>query len=378
MSGDPQVVVIDNGSGMVKAGFAGEESPRAVFPAIVGRPKYDQAISGSGAKDCYIGEEANAKKGVLNLNYPIDAGIVTSWDDMEKVWNHTFYNELRTTPSESGGCLLTEAPKNPKENREKMVQIMFETFEVPNCFVAIQAVMSLYSAGRTTGCVVDSGDGVSHTVPVFEGFSIPHAVCKMDIAGRKLTEYLQKLLQEAININFASSAEKEIVKNIKEELCYVASNFATETAEATSSGQADKSYTLPDKKVINIPGTVRMKCPELLFNPQLDGKEVKSMHALTWHSIQESDVDVRKALCANLILSGGTTMYQGLPDRLKDEIVALAPAGAEIKVIASADRKFAVWKGASTFSSLSSFASSWITADDYREHGAGIVHRKCT
>jgi actin-related protein len=372
-----QIVVIDNGSGMVKAGFAGDESPRAVFPAIVGRPKYDVTITGAGDKECYIGEEANQKKGILNLNYPIDAGIVTSWDDMEKVWHHTFYNELRCQPSETGGCLLTEAPKNPKDNREKMVQIMFETFEVPNCYVAIQAVMSLYSAGRTTGCVVDSGDGVSHTVPVFEGFSIPHAVQKMDIAGRRLTEYLQKLLQESININFASSAEKEIVKNIKEDCCYVASNFGEESGAAEASGQADKPFTLPDKKIITIPGKIRMKCPELLFNPQLDGKEVKSIHALTWNSIQESDVDVRKSLCANLILSGGTTMYEGLADRLKDEIINLAPAGAEIKVIASADRKFAVWKGASTFASLSTFPAQWITKGDYDEHGTAIVGRRC-
>jgi len=141
---------------------------------------------------------------------------------MEKVWNHTFYNELRCNPTECGGVLLTEAPRNPKMNREKMVQIMFETFGVPNTYVAIQAVMSLYAAGRTTGLVVDSGDGVTHTVPVFEGFSVPHAVEKMDIAGRVLTNYLQKLLLENCAEGFTSTAELEIVKNIKEELCYVA------------------------------------------------------------------------------------------------------------------------------------------------------------
>merc|ERR1719382_2225851 len=121
-----------------------------------------------------------------------------------------------------------------------------------------------------------------------------------------------------------------------------------------------------------------MKCPELLFKPELNGYSCKALHMLCHASVQASDIDIRKDLCKNIILSGGTTMYQGLPDRLKDEIVALAPAGAEIKVIASADRKFAVWKGASTFASLSSFASSWVTAEDYKEHGAGIVHRKCT
>jgi len=159
---------------------------------------------------------------------------------------------------------------------------MFETFEVPNCYVAIQAVMSLYAAGRTTGIVVDSGDGVSHTVPVFEGFSVPHAVEKMEIAGRVLTEYMQKLLLENIAESFTSSAELEIVKAIKEELSYVASKYDEEKAQCESSSENDKSYTLPDKRVINIPGKVRITCPELLFQPSLNGKSCKSVHALTW------------------------------------------------------------------------------------------------
>jgi len=135
-----------------------------------------------------------AKRGILNLSYPIAAGIVESWEDMEKVWHHTFYNELRVDPAEAVGVLLTEAPRNPKQNREKMTSIMFETFQAKNVYVALQAVMSLYAAGRTTGLVCDAGDGVSHTIPVFEGFSIPHAVEKMEIAGRVLTDWMQKLL----------------------------------------------------------------------------------------------------------------------------------------------------------------------------------------
>ena len=193
------------------------------------------------------------------------------------MWNHTFYNELRANPQECGGVLLTEAPRNPKLNRERMVQIMFETFGVPNTYVAIQAVMSLYAAGRTTGLVVDSGDGVTHTVPVFEGFSVPHAVEKMDIAGRVLTNYLQKLLLETCDEGFTSTAELEIVKAIKEDLCYVASKYEEEKAQANKSAEQDKSYTLPDKRVITIPGTVRMTCPELMFNPSLNGKTCKSM-----------------------------------------------------------------------------------------------------
>jgi len=371
------IVVLDNGSGMVKAGFAGEEAPQAVFPAAVGRVKKNlQQMQGTANKSEYIGEEAMQKKGICDVTYPISHGIVESWEDMEKVWHHTFYNELRVTPSECKGVLLTEAPRNPKANREKMVEIMFETFEVQNIYVAIQAVMSLYSAGRTTGLVVDSGDGVTHTVPVFEGFSLPHAVEKMEIAGRILTTYLAKLLLESGH-SMTSSSEFEIVKDIKEKLCYVAQNFAEEREAAQTSSEFDKQYTLPDKKVITVPATVRMGAPELLFDPSKDGMTVKSMPELAWASVTASDIDVRRELCKNVIMSGGSTMYEGIPDRLKQELINKAPSGAEIRVVASADRKYAVWKGGSTLASLSTFASSWVTAEDYQDHGAAVIHRKC-
>lgn len=196
---------------------------------------------------------------------------------MEKIWAHTFSNELRVNPEEAAGVLLTEAPRNPKQNREKMTQIFFETFNVRNFYIAIQAVMSLYSAGRTTGLVCDSGDGVTHTVPVFEGFSLPHAINKMEIAGREITTYCQKLLLEAGH-SFTSSAELEIVKDIKEKTCYVAQDYEKELAEAKAGSAQDYQFELPDKAVITIPGSLRITTPEYIFQPELNGKTCNSIH----------------------------------------------------------------------------------------------------
>ncbi|MGQ4833456.1 MAG: actin, cytoplasmic 2 [Candidatus Asgardarchaeia archaeon] len=370
-----QAIVIDNGTGFTKNGFAGEDNPRSVWPTLIGVPKYTAIMSDVDhyQREYYIGKEAMSIRGVLKLIYPIEHGIIKDWDAMTRIWHYTFFNDLKVDPTQYP-VLLTEPPQNPIKNREKMAEIMFETFGVPAIYVSMQAVLSLYASGRTTGLVIDSGDGVTHIVPIFEGFAITHAIRRIDLGGRDITEYLRKLLRQR-GYALTTSAEREIVRDIKETLCYVALDPEKELELYTKMGEKmEKSYTMPDGSIIRL-GPERFQAPEVFFNPSLIGLEEEPLDEVIVDVVNQCDIDLRKDLYANIVLSGGSTMFPGLKERLYKELRELVPEGTDVKIIAPPERQFSVWIGGSILASLKTFQRLWVTRKEYDEVGPAAVRR---
>ncbi len=371
---DTTALVIDNGTGTIKAGIAGDDAPRAAFRTIVGKPKMPGIMVGLDQKDVYIGDEAKEKKGVLKIDCPIERGIIKDWDDMEKVWNHTIYQEMKTTPEEQA-VLLTEPPLNPKENREKTTEIMFESFHVPCLYIGIQAVLALYASGKTTGLVIDSGEGVTHTVPTYEGFAVPHAIPRVPLAGADLNVYFQDLLKK-LGYSFTTPDDMEAVGWLKERVCQVALDYDATVKEATESKALEKKEVLPDGNTVVIVGIERCQVPEVLFQPQLAGKEYDGIQKYADESIKKCDQDIRKDLYKNIVLAGGSTLFPMMGERLRKEIKKLSPT-AEVQTFAPPERKYSVWIGGSIVASLSTFSAMYITRTEYNDIGPEIVHRKC-
>jgi len=300
--------------------------------------------------------------------------ICTNWDDCEKILHHSFYNELRVAPEEHP-VIITEPPLNPKANREKITQIMFETFSVPAFYLVNQATLAMYASGRTSGLCVMCGHGNCFVVPIWEGHAIDHATLCLGIGGRDITDYLMKILTER-GYSFTTTAERSLVRDIKEKLCYVTLDFEAELQTSASSSALEKSYELPDGQVITI-GNERFRAPEVLFSPAFIGSEEAGLPEIMMNSISNCDIDMRSSLLSNILLTGGTSMFPGFADRIQKDITALAPASCRIKVIAPPERKYSTWIGGSILGSLSTFQSQWISKEEYDESGPSIVHRKC-
>jgi len=390
----------------VKCGFAGSNFPAAIFPSLVGRPilRFEEnkasekkvtvtdgttkaettATETVLIKDIMVGEEAQKQRNALQITYPLEHGIVRNWEDIEHIGNYTFYEKLKINPKESK-ILLTEPPMNPLENRKKMVKVMFEKYGFQGVYISIQAVLVLYAQGLMTGVVVDSGDGVTHIIPVCEGFALPHLTKRIDVAGRDITRYLIKLLLLR-GYAFNRTADFETVRQIKEKLCYVGYDLDMERVLALETTVLVEPYTLPDGRVIRV-GAERYQAPELLFNPALEGLECKGLSDELYNTIQAADIDLRPQFYQHIVLSGGSSMYPGLPSRLEKDIRGLYLKNIckgdkerlkkfKLKIEDPPRRKHMVFLGGAVLADvMKSQDNFWITKKDYDEKGENCIEK---
>lgn len=365
-----QPIVIDNGSGVIKAGFAGEDYPKVHFNSYIGRPKHVRVMTGGLEGDVFMGPKAEEHRGLLNIKYPIEHGIITEWNDMEQIWTYIYSKEMLAAASEDHPVLLTEAPLNPRTNRVKAAEVFFETFNVPALYFSMQAVLSLYATGRTTGVVLDSGDGVTHAVPIYEGFALPHSIMRSDVAGRDVTRYLKLLLRKE-GLLFKTTSELEIVRAMKEKVCRVTLN----PQKDEQIEQDPIPYLLPDGTVVQV-GRASFRAPELLFYPYLIGEETEGIHEVLAYSIRKSDLDLRKIFYSNIVLSGGSTLFKGFGDRLLSEIKKLTPKDIKIRISAPQDRIYSTWMGGSILAALDTFKKMWVSKKEYDDSGSRIIDQK--
>ncbi|EFC44065.1 hypothetical protein NAEGRDRAFT_33917 [Naegleria gruberi] len=375
-----QTVVIDSGSFRMKVGLTPslssseeKEEFRMCFPATVGRPHLAGVMIGS--KSEYFGDEAVSKRGMLKLTYPISKGIVSNWDDAEKIWKYSLDDLKRINEEIGKSVLMTDSPLNTLENREKMdreqmTEIMFEKFRVQGLYSTSQAALSVFASGRTTGLVLDSGDDVTHSVPVYEGSALPHATLRMDFGGRELTNYMMEMVTKK------GLVDKEIARDIKENVCYVALNYEEEYRKVSESQESvEKIFELPDGNHINL-DCERYQCPEIFFQPKLFNIESENIIETICNTITKSDLDIRADFRANIILSGGGTMFSGMDKRISKELISLFPEYKYKIKVAPPLGDESVWLGGSLMASFSSSQNLWLTDFEYQEEGPSIVHRK--
>lgn len=379
---DQKAVILDPGSGYMKCGFAGDESPRSVFKTIVGIPTVNSvslisSSSGDGKNKVYVGEEAAKNSAVLEIHNPITDGIVCNFKQLYNIFDHAFSTELRVNPK-SVKVLVTEAANNPEKNKFDLFKMLFEGFGTPAAQCQVQAVLALYASGRTTGLVFDSGDGVSHTVPVFKGYGLPTSVVATKLAGRTVTKQCIWALGKYHRMNIENENNStEIARALKEKVCRVAENFAEEFAALQRGETETVDYEFKDGSVIACK-EIQIEAPEVIYKPTVYGYRQKSANEILKKTIESLNIEMRKAMFQNTVLSGGTTCIRDYETRFIKEYKLVVPANSvnDVKVSVPTDRKYAVFLGGSILTCLASFAGSWITLKDYQEKGEDAIKDK--
>ncbi|XP_061263306.1 actin isoform X2 [Bos javanicus] len=386
-------LICDYGSGFSKVGFAGTEAPLAVFPTILGKLRHEKLLVGMEEEDWFIGNEVPKNQGKLNLLYPVSRAAITNWDDMEKEGNpdtattgvnledrmlsemgqsQKDSNMLHVAP-EQHPLLMAEPPLNSISSKERLSQILFETFSVPALYLANQGVLSLYASGHTAGMTIESGEGMTYFVPIIDGCPLHQSTFHMDIAGQDLTLYFLHLLSESGH-SFVSTADRECARDLKEKNCFVALDFEKEKAEANSPSYPQKCQ-LPDGQEIDL-GRERFFCPEALFQPDLIERNNLGIHIKAFECISSCNPAFWKILFGHIILSGGTGTCSGLRSRLQKETSTLVSPKINVKASTCPYSMYGAWVGGSMLCSLSTFKDMWVTIEEYREMGFSVVGRR--
>ena len=369
---------IDIGSSEIKAGLSGQEEPKTIFPNYIGEPKYRKVLrtfnkENQEMKEQYIGSDCDKYMGVLKLRYPVQRGVFLDEQDILNLFNYVYTKlEINSEEIREHPILITEPLLNPYINRERIASTLLDSLNVPALFFASQPILSLFSTSNTSGVVLESGDGVTQSCVIYEGYSIPNSYLRFDYGGRDVTEYLQTLLKRQ-GYSFNTTAEFQIVKKIKENFCYSSTADFDKTKKISDSGATQ--YYLPDGNNLKIEDE-KVLAPEILFNPSLIGMEYLSLQQMVVTAVNKVDIDLRTKLYNSVLLSGGNTLLRGLPEKLHNEIKKIAPKKLKIKLQIPKNRQYSCWIGGNVISTLEIFKKMWITKSDFNEKGKRIVHSK--
>jgi actin-related protein len=345
-------IVIDHGSSTLKAGAAGDDVPS------------------------YVKNEQDLKD--YDVPFPIKRGAVTDWDALALTWRHMFCD---IDDFECLALMVADAPLTSRADRERMVQVMFDVFELPAAYIQNAATLSLVCCGQISeaACVISSGGGVTTTVAVHKGYAVPDTTECLDVAGEDLTDFMVQMLTKRGKLNNTTPSQAhEIARDIKEKLAHV-DEFRTHNFTQTqdySDYQRGRTYTLPDGGTIQV-GDELIRCAEALFEPSRVGRSGRGIGECGMETINKCDISFRHELFGNLVLAGGSTLFPGFATRTQHEIESRGPSGPKFSVNAIPERKDSAWMGGSILASLSTFPQCWITRDEFMEVGPSIVHSKC-
>ena len=375
-------IIVDVGSGEIKAGFSGEEKPKIIFKNFIGEPKYKKVLQPFNKEhqeinERYLGEDCDKYMGIIKLRYPVNHGIFSSEADILSIFNY-LYSKLNLNPDEIAQhpVLITEPLLNPYTNREKIANILFDDLGVPALFFASQPILSLFSTSSTTGTVLESGEGVTQSCVIYEGYSLPNSYERFDYGGADVSKYLQILLTKK-GYQFYNSTEFRLVNEMKENSCFCLSDNINIDINNARKGLNKNpiNYYLPDGTTISI-GEERLLAPEILFNTELMGKEYLSFTDIIMSSINKIDIQLRFKSYENILLSGGNTCIKGLKDKLSNDIKNKAYKNLTINVKSTPKPEYCCWIGGNIISTLEIFKRMWVNKNEWSEKGNKIIHIK--